>query len=139
MKVCGRSDTPPEDSCDILCGGAGCGSCGGLSCENGAARKAEQALGYAQDADKQIREKDAKAEELHQGVSVAHQETEQAQRLVKEALEKAQIARNISEVSLNESTFLAERLEEFLNVDHATPNDISTRASDVCSCCSSSL
>ena len=129
-QVCGQSDIPTDDSCDALCGGAGCGTCGGLSCENGAARKAEQALGFAQDADRQIREKDGKAEELFQGVSVAHQETEQAQRLVKEAFEKAQMARNISENSLNESTSLAERLEEFLNVDHATPNDISTRASE---------
>ncbi|KAE8752609.1 hypothetical protein FOCC_FOCC000731 [Frankliniella occidentalis] len=129
-QVCGRSDTPSEDSCDALCGGAGCGFCGGLPCENGAARKAERALGYAQDADKQIRDKDSKAEDLFQGVSFAHQETEQAQRLVKEALEKAQIARNTSEVSLNESTSIVDRLSNFLNVDHATPNDISTRASE---------
>lgn len=64
-------------------------------------------------------------------MSLAHQETEQAQRLVKEALEKAQIAKNTSEVSLNESTSLAVLLEKFLNDDHATPNDISTRASEV--------
>lgn len=129
-QVCGRSDTASDDNCDVLCGGAGCGSCGGLSCENGAARKAEQALGYAQEADKQIREKDSKAEELYQGVSLAHQETEQARRLVKEALERAQLARNMSEVSLNDSISLAQRLEDFLNVDHATPNDISARASE---------
>lgn len=129
-QVCGKSDTQSDDNCDMLCGGAGCGSCGGLSCENGAARKAEQALGYAQDADKQIRDKDGKAEELFQGVSAAHQETEQANRLVKEALEQAQRAKNTSEVSLNESTSLAKQLEEFLNSDYATPNDISTRASE---------
>lgn len=134
FQVCGKSDTQSEDSCDILCGGAGCGLCGGLSCENGAARKAEQALGYAQDADKHIRDKDGKAEELFKGVSAAHQETEQANRLVKEALEQAQRAKNTSEVSLNESTSLSKQLEEFLNSDYATPNDISTRASEVCGC-----
>lgn len=64
-------------------------------------------------------------------MSAAHQETEQANRLVKEALEQAQRAKNTSEVSLNESTALAKQLEEFLNSDYATPNDISTRASEV--------
>lgn len=53
----------------MLCGGAGCGFCGGLSCEAGAFTKAERAYKFAKDAEKHIRDKEAKAEELYRGVS----------------------------------------------------------------------
>lgn len=51
-----------------MCGGAGCGVCGGLSCEHGAVTKADRALGVARDAEKAIREKETDAEELLRGV-----------------------------------------------------------------------
>lgn len=56
------------DPCDQLCGGAGCGLCGGLSCEDGAVTKADGALDFAKDADKNIKDKEARAEELLRGV-----------------------------------------------------------------------
>lgn len=60
------------DPCDPLCGGAGCGVCGGLSCEHGAVTKADRALGVARDADKAIQEKETDAEELLRGVMLFH-------------------------------------------------------------------
>ena len=66
MQVCDKRGDP----CDPLCGGAGCGVCGGLSCEHGAVTKAERALGVARDAEKAIREKETAAEELLRGVSL---------------------------------------------------------------------
>jgi len=56
------------DPCDSHCGGAGCGKCGGISCE-GAVTNAEQALNFAQEAHTDLRSKDAKAEELLRAVS----------------------------------------------------------------------
>jgi len=50
-----------------LCGGAGCGFCGGLSCESGATTKVERALSFAKDVEKYIRDKESKAEELYRG------------------------------------------------------------------------
>lgn len=60
------------EPCDPLCGGAGCGVCGGLSCEHGAVTKADRALGVARDAEKAIREKETDAEELLRGVMLFH-------------------------------------------------------------------
>lgn len=57
------------ETCDKLCGGAGCGFCGGLSCEAGAITKAERAYSFAKQAEKHIRDKEAKSEELYRGVS----------------------------------------------------------------------
>lgn len=57
------------ETCDKLCGGAGCGFCGGLSCEAGATTKAERAYSFAKEAQKHIRDKEAKGEELYRGVS----------------------------------------------------------------------
>jgi laminin, beta 1 len=57
------------DPCDSLCGGAGCGSCGGLSCEKGALSRADKALDYVKDTEKIIKEKEEKAEDLIRSVS----------------------------------------------------------------------
>ena len=52
------------DPCDDLCGGAGCGKCGGLSCDDGAVTKADKALDYAQRAETALKENAAKAGDL---------------------------------------------------------------------------
>jgi len=61
--VCDRSGDP----CDSHCGGAGCGKCGGISCE-GAVTKADNALKLAQDAYTALKLKDADAEDLLRAV-----------------------------------------------------------------------
>lgn len=58
------------DPCDSLCGGAGCGFCGGISCEEGAFTKSTKAISFATDAETKIHEKEAKAEELFRGVCI---------------------------------------------------------------------
>jgi len=57
VKVCGRLDV-----CDAACGGAGCGSCGGISCDMGAVTKANISLELVSKADKALKEKEAKTE-----------------------------------------------------------------------------
>lgn len=70
------------DPCDPLCGGGGCGVCGGLSCEHGAVTKADRALGLAKDAEKAIREKETAAEELLRGVMLLIRRTKDLLRRV---------------------------------------------------------
>ena len=45
--VCGV-ETTRDRPCDDLCGGAGCGKCGGLSCQSGALRMAQEAVESAE-------------------------------------------------------------------------------------------
>lgn len=54
--------------CDSLCGGAGCGFCGGVSCEEGAMKKAENALFAVNTAEINLREKELKVDELLRAV-----------------------------------------------------------------------
>lgn len=58
------------DPCDKICGGAGCSSCGGLSCENGALSKAGIAMQYVQEAEKLIKSKEERADELIRSVNI---------------------------------------------------------------------
>lgn len=64
MQVCDRGGDP----CDDVCGGAGCGSCGGFSCDEGAVTQADLALKYAKDAKNLIQERETKIGELYRGV-----------------------------------------------------------------------
>ena len=53
MKVCdGRGDP-----CDSRCGGGGCGKCGGVSCDQGAATKSANSIDLAERADAVLMEK----------------------------------------------------------------------------------
>lgn len=56
------------DPCDNLCGGAGCGQCGGFSCEKGAVTRADKALELVKNAEGIIKEKEDLAENLIRSV-----------------------------------------------------------------------
>jgi len=104
------------ETCDKLCGGAGCGFCGGLSCEAGAITKAERAYSFAKEAEKHIRDKEAKSEELYRGISQANQELNSSLANAKATGEMAKTARIHSLNILNESYSLIERHQTFLNL-----------------------
>ena len=70
--------TSTNQACDELCGGAGCGKCGGLSCLNGALSKAEGAVKSAESADKMLVEKDRKAERVFIDITKVHQKSQAA-------------------------------------------------------------
>lgn len=63
-KICDKRGDP----CDNLCGGAGCGQCGGLSCEKGALTRAEKALSFARDTERNLKQKEDVAEDLIRSV-----------------------------------------------------------------------
>jgi coxsackievirus/adenovirus receptor len=54
--VCGSEED--EDPCDGICGGAGCGKCGGTSCHS-AVDNASMALDWSQKSETILVEKDA--------------------------------------------------------------------------------
>lgn len=125
-QICSRRGDP----CDALCGGAGCGHCGGLPCEDGAVSKAENALGFAQEASQHIHDKKAKAEELFRGISQAKGETETAKKKAQSAYDTALEARNRSEDTVQKSSEVVKKLQSFLNTPGATPAEIRNLALD---------
>ena len=65
-QVCDGSGDP----CDDVCGGGGCGTCGGPSCDKGAVTKADNALDLAMKAEDILKAKEADAQSLHTNVSI---------------------------------------------------------------------
>jgi laminin beta 1 len=64
--MCGRN----VSDCSDVCGGAGCGFCGGLSCDAGAMTKASQALDVAKQQATKIKNHKEEAEQLLRNVSL---------------------------------------------------------------------
>ena len=65
LQVCDGTGNP----CDDVCGGGGCGRCGGPSCDNGAVTKADNALDFAMKAEDILKAKEGKAKGVHMNVS----------------------------------------------------------------------
>lgn len=119
------------DPCDPLCGGAGCNKCGGLSCDQGAITKADNALGLAEDADKTLREKEKQAAELQNNVAQAKKDADQARDEAQIAYDKALAAKNQSEDVKVDVEDLLDRIEDFLESGGSRPSDIRTLAEEV--------
>lgn len=64
LQVCGAPGSP----CDAVCGGGGCGRCGGESCD-GAVTKAEKALKLAEQAEERLTANEGSASALLLDVS----------------------------------------------------------------------
>ncbi|KRX40478.1 Laminin subunit beta-1 [Trichinella murrelli] len=62
-QICGAR-TDGGEPCDDLCGGAGCSRCGGASCRDGSATKAERAWQYSREATDKLEHKQRQANEL---------------------------------------------------------------------------
>jgi coxsackievirus/adenovirus receptor len=87
-------ETSRDNPCDDLCGGAGCGKCGGLSCQRGALTKAEEALQNAKKAEKVFTERDLEAESVLNEVSSAYAEVERAEESANRAYDTANQAKD---------------------------------------------
>jgi laminin beta 1 len=119
------------DPCDALCGGAGCGKCGGISCEKGALTKAETALNYAKDTEKIIREKDQQAEEFIRSVSHAKTEAVEAHKKAKETFDKVQDTYSNTEGLLNDGRDLIGNLTSIISNNTASPAEIKEIAENI--------
>lgn len=68
--ICDRKDDENSGICDSICGGANCGTCGGVSsCDEGAVVKVQNAELLAKEASQLIRNHELKAQELLRNVS----------------------------------------------------------------------
>ena len=78
-------ETSREEPCDDLCGGAGCGKCGDVSCGEGALTKSQDALKDAEDAETLLKEKDLEAEEALNKINSVHNSVQRAAQLADDA------------------------------------------------------
>ncbi|KAK6634441.1 hypothetical protein RUM43_011842 [Polyplax serrata] len=124
-KVCGKAEV-----CDETCGGAKCGTCGGISCDLGAVTKANASFELVKKADQVIKEKEEKAEELLRGIAQAKQEASVALNASQEALMTAESAKNGSERAIKESSEFFANLEKFFSTPGAKPADIRAAAEE---------
>ena len=85
-------ETSREEPCDDLCGGAGCGKCGDVSCGEGALTKSQDALKDAQDAEDLLKQKDLEAEEARNKINPVHNSVQRAAQLADEAKRAAEDA-----------------------------------------------
>ncbi|CAK9187452.1 unnamed protein product, partial [Ilex paraguariensis] len=134
QQVCDKAGDP----CNELCGGAGCGKCGGLSCDEGAVTKAQNALKFAKDTEKLVQDKETKIGELYRGVGYLHDNpVVQARTEAKNALNvsntvsrKVEMAKNESAIALNRTLEKIAELEKFINNSGSTPASIRQLASE---------
>ncbi|XP_021960938.1 laminin subunit beta-1 isoform X2 [Folsomia candida] len=124
--VCDRAGDP----CDSHCGGAGCGKCGGLSCE-GAVTNADNALKYAQDAFTELKRKDADAEDLLRTVTQTKLDVDEAKDLAQTVFNEVSKAKNVSEKAKTSLEDMEDEIKKFLDILANTPEEIRTLASDV--------
>lgn len=119
------------DPCDTYCGGAGCGKCGGLSCNDGIVNTAELALKFADDAEEILKKKEASAGELLRGVAGAKQQSDRAFNLAKMAFDMTFEARNMTGFYKAAISKLLEEIEEYFNTPGAKPKEIRVLAEEV--------
>lgn len=128
-QVCDRRGDP----CDTYCGGAGCGKCGGLSCNNGLVNTAELALKFADDAKEMLKKKEASVDELLRGISGAKRQSDVASDLAQMAYDLAFSSRNLTDSYKARITKLLEEIEEYFSTPGAKPQEIRDLAEEVLS------
>jgi len=128
-KVC-DGQTSVDEPCDQLCGGAGCGKCGGISCLDGALSKAGEAVKSAELADKLLRQKDSEAQQVLTQISQAHSKAETAAKEAQEAHDLASEAKQRSVEELERSNSLTQKIEEFTNDEKASPASVQALANE---------
>lgn len=121
------------DPCDTLCGGAGCGKCGGLSCNDGLVNTVNLALRFAEDAETELKKKEASADELLRGVSAAKRQSDVAYDLAKMAFDLIFQGLNLSSSYRSEINRLLEEIDEYFSTPGSSPSDIKTLAEQVSS------
>lgn len=116
--------------CDLLCGGAGCDKCGGLSCDQGAVTRADNALDLAKASEKLLKEKEGAAKVLLGDVEDAKKDADEALEEARLAFERAQAAKNRSEDATEAIEDLLDKIEKFLSAGGAKPSEIRTLAEE---------
>ncbi len=130
QQVC-DGETSIDEPCDDLCGGAGCGKCGGLACLNGALSKAEEAVKSAETADGMLVDKDRQAEKVLRDITKAHGKAVGAAKDAQAAFDMANEAMNRSVGEMQRSRDLSQTIDDFTTSDKASPENVQTLADEV--------
>lgn len=126
-KMCDKRGDP----CNDLCGGAGCNSCGGLSCEKGAFTRAEKALNYAKDTEKILKEKEEQAEELIRSLSQAKTNATEAWKRANNIFREAEEYYNLTSAGIDTAKDAIMQLTDVIRNNSASPEEIQAIAEDV--------
>lgn len=118
-EVCGSKSDP----CDNVCGGAGCGSCGGLSCEIGALTRTEKALKVAKDTEQEIKQKKDQADQTIRALFQAKVNASEAYQKAKSAHEDAERYLNRTELNIKRGEMMIQNLTDFMKNQTALPAD----------------
>lgn len=118
-EVCDRMGDP----CDNICGGAGCGSCGGLSCERGALTRTEKALKVAKDTEQEINEKKEQADQTIRSLFQAKVNASEAYQKAKSANEDAESYLNRTKLNIKRGEMMIQNLTDFTKDETALPID----------------
>ncbi|KAK2178481.1 hypothetical protein NP493_542g02038 [Ridgeia piscesae] len=119
------------EPCDSLCGGAGCGKCGGLSCEDGSVTKANNAMDLAKRAEKTLAERKTESQALLSELRGAETHANEAKAAAQEAYDSASAAKNESEGTLSALDDLMSRITEYMEQNGAKPAEIRQVAEEV--------
>lgn len=119
--VCDGRATVSE--CDALCGGAGCGKCGGISCK-GAATLASDALSLASQSKEKLSEMQDRARKELEGIMAAKSKSDEALKRSIEAYEQSLRARNTSHDTTMALQSLLDEIDKFFSEEASKPAEI---------------
>lgn len=122
-QVCGAKPHD-DDSCDDVCGGAGCGKCGGeLSCTKGALTKTEQAFKVAKNAEETIKTKKDLSFSLIRSLTQAKQNASEAFNNAKIAYDNAEQYLNYTKELVDRGEKIAHELSDFKQNETDNPKE----------------
>ena len=116
------------NDCDSLCGGAGCGRCGGISCGQGAATLAANALDLGNQSKEKLAQLLDKAKKELEGILGAKSKADEALRQAIAAYEMSQTARNKSQDTTLSLQTLLDEIDKFFAEEASKPAEIRTIA-----------
>ena len=125
--VCDGRAGVSVDTCDNLCGGAGCGKCGGISCK-GATTLAANALDVATQSKNKLTELQDNARKQLEGILAAKSKSDEALKQALLAYEKSILARNTSHDTTMALQQLLDEIDKFFADEATKPAEIRTIA-----------
>ncbi|KAI4494129.1 hypothetical protein M0802_009163 [Mischocyttarus mexicanus] len=127
--MCGANVT----DCSDVCGGAGCGFCGGLSCDFGAITIANQALDMAKQQAAKIKGRRDEAEQLLRNLTNIKQDATTARSNAQDAFNNVLEARNRTDAITKSLSDTNKRIWSMLNEDQPTPTMVRDLANKILS------
>lgn len=125
-KMCDKGGDP----CDDFCGGAGCGRCGGLSCDNGAVEKANAGVNVISDIKNRVTSQLKEAEKLYRQISSAKSATDAGKESVERAHSAADNVKTQYERIVLMLSEMNKKFEAFIATPGATPAEIRQLANE---------